>query len=116
MKKLYQICAIFSFLVLIFGISSILVLTIARPMEYTQIKVDYVEVEQMTIERREDDRNLTFYYKTEENFSLGKVISISYSIYDVEQRAFVFIVDTMQAYIHATINSGGYASGIVIPK
>ncbi len=116
MTKLYRICSIFSFFILIIGISTVLVLTIAKPSEYTRIQTDYIKVDNLTIERREDERNLTFYYITEEDFTLGKTISVSYSIYDIEQRAFVFIVETKDIYIHATINSAGYASGIIIPK
>lgn len=75
-----------------------------------------MNIDDFLIERREDDRNLCFYYQTEENMTMNNAIAISYSIYELEHRSFVFIVDAQAMYIHATINNGGYASGIVLSK
>lgn len=101
---------------LLIGISSILVFVLAKPQQYTRISVSYVNIDNFLIERREDDRSVNFYYQTEENITIYNAIAISYSIYELENQSFIFIVDTQSLYIHATINNGGYASGIVVSK
>lgn len=93
-----------------------LVFVFSKPQQYTRISISYVNVDNFLIERREDDRSVNFYYQTEENITIYNVIAMSYSIYELENQSFVFIVDAQSMYIHATINSGGYASGIVIAK
>lgn len=117
MKKIvYSICVSFLFIVFLFGLSSTLTFLIAKPI-YDQKPIETeIQVEGYPITRREENKNLTFYLEEQKEISMTKVIVISYSIYDMEKNAFVFIVETPQNYIHATVNQGGFASGIIVEK
>ena len=120
MKKVfYSTCVSFLFIVFLFGLSAMLTfLTFLTPQPiYDQKPIEAViQVEGYSITRREENRNLTFYLEEQKEISMAKVIVLSYSIYDMEKNPFVFIVETPQNYIHATVNQGGFASGIVVEK
>lgn len=117
MKKVfYSTCVSFLFVVFLFGLSAMLTFLIAQPI-YDQKPIEgVIQVEGYSITRREENRNLTFYLEEQKEISMAKVIVLSYSIYDMEKNPFVFIVETPQNYIHATVNQGGFASGIVVEK
>lgn len=117
MKKiLYSVCVSFLFIVFLIGISSTLTFLIAKPT-YDQRPIETeVQVENYVIQRREENRNITFYLDEQQDLTVPKVIVIAYSLYDMEKSPFVFIVETPKNYIHATINQAGFASGIIVEK
>lgn len=115
-KTLYSVCISFLFIVSIFLISSVLTFLVAQPIRDKKVEKTQITIDGYVIERREEGRNLSFYLKENEEMSLPKVVVLAYSLYDNEKASFVFIVETEQSYIHATINQGGFASGIVVEK
>lgn len=114
-KTLYYVCLIFSFTFILFCTSSVLVFTFYQD-EKNYRKIETVVIENLKMERREDERNLVYYFQDEETLTLQEVVVLSYSIYDQEKRSFVFIVEDQSTYFHATVNQSGEATGIRIPK
>lgn len=115
-KTIYSVCVSFLFVVSLLGVAATLTFLISQPVYDQSVLESQIQIEEFLIKRREDNRNLTFYLEEQVDVSLSKAIVLAYSIYDKENRPFVFIVENRQNYIHATINQGGYASGVVIEK